>query len=64
MSDLNYFNKNGFIIKKKLFSKEEIDKLNSFADTSFGKECNIKKPEHDDLSIIDVYPRFEGYKIH
>jgi len=27
MSDLNEFNKNGFIIKKKLFSNDEINKI-------------------------------------
>ena len=43
MSDLDNFNTNGFIIKKKLFSKEEIDKLNNFADSSFGKEGILKK---------------------
>jgi len=28
------------------------------------QECNTKKPEHDDLSIIEPNPGFEGYKIH
>ena len=43
MTDLDYFNKNGFILKKKLFSKDEIDKLNNFADSSYGKEGEVKK---------------------
>ena len=43
MSDLDDFNKNGFILKKKLFSKEEIDKLNNFADSNYGKEGFLKK---------------------
>ena len=42
MSDLDNFNTNGFIIKKNLFSKEEIDKLNNFADSIFGKEGTLK----------------------
>ena len=29
MTDLDYFNENGFVLKRKLFSKEEIDKLNN-----------------------------------
>ena len=43
MSDLDDFNKNGFILKKKLFSKEEIEKLNNFADSNYGKEGFLKK---------------------
>ena len=43
MSDLDDFNKNGFILKRKLFSKEEIDKLNNFADSNYGKKGAFKK---------------------
>ena len=43
MVDLNDFNKNGFILKKNLFSQKEIDKLNNFADASYGKEGALKK---------------------
>ena len=32
--------------------------------TGLWKECNTKKPEHDDLSIVEPNPGFEGYKIH
>jgi len=43
MLDLNDFNENGFILKKNLFSLEEINKLNKFADASYGKEGALKK---------------------
>ena len=43
MSDLDDFNKNGFILKRKLFSQEEIDKLNNFADSNYGREGAFKK---------------------
>ncbi len=43
MTDLDYFNENGFVLKRKLFSKEEIDKLNNFAEHSYGKEGTLKK---------------------
>tara|TARA_B110000263_G_scaffold226709_1_gene218522 strand:- start:231 stop:965 length:735 start_codon:yes stop_codon:yes gene_type:complete len=43
MLDLNDFNENGFILKKNLFSQEEINKLNKFANASYGKEGALKK---------------------
>ena len=43
MSDLDDFNNNGFILKRKLFSQEEIDKLNNFADSNYGREGALKK---------------------
>ena len=43
MSDLDDFNTHGFIIKKQLFSQEEIKKLNNYADANYGKECVLKK---------------------
>ena len=42
MNDLNHFNENGFIIKKQLFSQEEIKKLNNYADANCGKEGVLK----------------------
>ena len=38
MSNLNEFNKNGFIIKKKLFSNDEINKLINFINSNSDKE--------------------------
>ena len=38
MTDLNDFNKNGFILKKQLFSKNEVQKLINFIDSSSKKE--------------------------
>ena len=38
MTDLNDFNKNGFILKKQLFSKDEVQKLIKFIDSSSKKE--------------------------
>ena len=38
MSDLNEFNKNGFILKKKLFSNDEINKLINFINSNSDKE--------------------------
>ena len=42
MSDLDDFNTHGFIIKKQLFSQEEIKKLNNYADANYGKEGVLK----------------------
>ena len=42
MTYLDYFNENGFVLKRKLFSKEEIDKLNNFVEHSYGKEGTKK----------------------
>ena len=38
MTDLNDFNKNGFILKKQLFSKDEIKKLINYINSSSKKE--------------------------
>ena len=38
MSDLNEFNKNGFIIKKQLFTDDEIKKLINFINSNSDKE--------------------------
>ena len=43
MSDLNEFNKNGFILKKKLFSHDEIKKLISFIESNSDKEEQSRK---------------------
>ena len=43
MSDLNEFNKNGFIIKRKLFSNDEINKLINFIDSNSDKENQSRK---------------------
>ena len=43
MSDLNEFNKNGFIIKKKLFSNDEINKLINFINSNSDKENKSRK---------------------
>ena len=37
MTDLNDFNKNGFILKKQLFSKDEVKKLINYIDSSSKK---------------------------
>ena len=42
MTDLDDFNNNGYILKKKLFTKEEIDRLNNFADSNYNKEGVLK----------------------
>ena len=38
MTDLSDFNKNGFVLKKQLFSKEEIDKLINYTNLRSKKE--------------------------
>ena len=43
MSDLNEFNKNGFILKKQLFSNDEIEKLISFLDSNSEKKQQSRK---------------------
>ena len=43
MSDLNEFNKNGFIIKKQLFTDDEINKLINFINSNSDKENRSRK---------------------
>ena len=43
MSDLNEFNKNGFIIKKQLFTHDEIKKLINFINSNSDKENQSRK---------------------
>ena len=43
MSDLNEFNKNGFIIKKQLFTDDEIKKLINFINSNSDKENQSRK---------------------
>jgi len=43
MSDLNEFNKNGFIIKKQLFTHDEIKKLINFINSNPDKENQSRK---------------------
>ena len=43
MSDLNEFNKNGFIIKKRLFTHDEIKKLINFINSNPDKENQSRK---------------------
>ena len=43
MSDLNKFNKNGFIIKKQLFTHDEIKKLINFINSNPDKENQSRK---------------------
>ena len=43
MSDLNEFNKNGFIIKKQLFTDDEINKLINFINSNSDKENQSRK---------------------
>jgi ectoine hydroxylase-related dioxygenase (phytanoyl-CoA dioxygenase family) len=43
MTDLNDFNKNGFILKKQLFSKDEIQKLINYINSSSEKEDNARE---------------------
>ena len=43
MSDLNEFNKNGFIIKKQLFTDDEIKKLINFINSNPDKENQSRK---------------------
>ena len=43
MSDFNKFNKNGFIIKKQLFSNDEIEKLINFINSDSDKENRSRK---------------------
>ena len=43
MSDLNEFNKNGFIIKKQLFTDDEINKLINFINSNSDKESQSRK---------------------
>ena len=39
MTDLQNFITNGFVLKKGLFSKQEIDKLNQYIDIRQDKDC-------------------------
>jgi ectoine hydroxylase-related dioxygenase (phytanoyl-CoA dioxygenase family) len=43
MTDLNDFNKNGFILKKQLFSKDEIQKLINYINSSSEKKDNARE---------------------
>ena len=43
MSDLNEFNRNGFIIKKQLFTHDEIKKLINFINSNSDKENQSRK---------------------
>jgi len=43
MTDLQNFIKNGFVLKKSLFSKEEIDKLNQYIAFRQDKEENERE---------------------
>ena len=43
MKDLNDFNQNGFIIKKQLFSQDEIEKLINFIDSNLETSGELKK---------------------
>jgi len=43
MTDLNDFSKNGFILKKQLFSKDEIQKLINYINSNSEKEDNARK---------------------
>ena len=51
MSDLNEFNKNGFIIKKNLFSKDEIVKLINFINSNSDKETQSRKTKSSTGSL-------------
>ena len=51
MSDLNEFNKNGFIIKKKLFSNDEINKLINFINSNSDKENQSRKTKSSTGSL-------------
>ena len=51
MSDLNEFNKNGFVIKKKLFSNDEINKLINFINSSSDKENQSRKTKSSTGSL-------------
>ena len=43
MTDLNDFNKNGFVLKKQLFSKDEIQKLINYINSSSEKKDNARE---------------------
>ena len=43
MTNLNDFNKNGFILKKHLFSKEEIQKLINYINSNSEKEDSARE---------------------
>ena len=43
MNHLNHFNENVFIIKKNLFSHDEIEKLLYFVDSNFESSGELKK---------------------